>query len=436
VRWLLVLTLLIAPVVAMAAPPAKPAPAGKSSTPAKSKALAVDVIELKSRSVTLRGLVLGKDAEARTTLLAVPRWWMEANAADFYAEYLKHETDARRVLLEELVERIDAWKERRPNDQRLVTFLLDQRDRATKALKANDGEVAACESKLVLVAVPDREIKRIEAADAQARQVTPVAWAEELKDVETRTVASLREELQRDKIDVAARNIDLTEWLPPRRDTSEQWAARQAIVEYEYRKQADFQGTGDAYFRTGEGAKPPALADLLSAMFQSNLTGGLLDLLDEGASKPKASGPPKPTAAVEKEGLDGVRVTTLDQDLAARRVTVRTEFWARLPSVPGNAAATWRPIYQWNETADASKARPDTEARIRKDPQVSRALELVSSLVPGGDGESATNTAIRFGAAVMEAQQAADARFIHFRAVYTRGLEGPPLTLSKSVGQP
>ncbi|MCC7419229.1 MAG: hypothetical protein IT428_02995 [Planctomycetaceae bacterium] len=417
-RIILAWTLLLAPAMASAAPPAKP------------KGLAVDVVELKSRPVTLRGLVLGKDADARTTLVAVPRWWIEANAAEFYTEYLKHETDARRTLLTKLVERIDAWKERRADDRRLQTFLDEQKERAGKALRGNDGDVAPCESKLVLVAVPDREIKRHDPADPQARQVTPVAWAEELKDVETRTVTSLRDELQKDKIDIAARMIDLTEWLPPRLDTAEQWAARQAIVEYEYRRQADFQGTGEAYFRTGEGAKPPALADILSSMFQSNLTGGLLDLLDEGPRKPKPSGPPKPVGTAEKEGLDGVRITTLEQDLNARRVTVRTEFWARVPS-QDKVAAAWRPIFQWNETADAAKARPDTEARIRKDPQVSRALELVSSLLPGGDGEAATNTAIRFGAAVMEAQQAADARFIHFRAVYTRGLEGPPLTLPK-----
>lgn len=422
-RRLLALMLLI-PGVAMAAPPAKPAPS------AKVKGLAVDVVELKSRPVTLRGLVLGKDTDARTTLVAVPRWWMEAHSAEFYAEYLKHETDARRALLTKLVERIDTWKERRADDRRLQAFLDEQRERAEKALKANDGDAAPCESKLVLVAVPDREIKRHDPADPQARQVTPVGWAEELKDVETRTVASLREELQRDKIDIAARMIDLTEWLPAREDTPEQWAARQAIVEYEYRRQADFQGTGEAYFRTGEGAKSPALADVLSSMFQSNLTGGLLDLLDEGPRKPKPSGPPKPAATAEKEGLDGVRITTLDQDLTARRVTVRTEFWARVPA-QDKAVAAWRPVFQWNEIADASKARPDTEARIRKDPQVSRALELVSSLLPGGDGEAATNTAIRFGAAVLEAQQAADARFIHFRAVYTRGLEGPPLTLPR-----
>lgn len=410
-------------------------PSVVAAPPAKSKGLAVDVVELKSRPVVLRGLVVGKDVEAKATFVAVPRWWLEANVPEFYAAYLKRETAARRESLTDLLKRIDAWKARRPADRRLLEFLDEQAERLGKALKANDGEGAACESKLALIAAPDREIRRIEPAALGSRQTALVAWAEELKDVETRTAAALRDELKKDGLEVDARVIDLTEWLPPRRDTPAEWAARQAIVEYEYRKAADFQGTGDAYFRTGDDAKPPALADVLSAMFQSNFAGGLLDLLEDGPKKPKAAGPPSPVKTVEKEGLDGVRITSLEQDLVAKRVTVKSEFWARIPTAREADAPQWRPVFQWVETADASKARPDTEARIRKDPQVNKALGLIGTLLPGGDGEATTTTAVRFGAAVMEAQQSADARFLHFRDAWTRSLEGPPLTLPASAGR-
>jgi hypothetical protein len=56
-------------------------------------------------------------------------------------------------------------------------------------------------------------------------------------------------------------------------------------------------------------------------------------------------------------------------------------------------------------------------------------LEAVNSFGIGADDQ--VRQAVRFGAATMSAQQAADARFFEFRDRYTRRLDGPPLVWSK-----
>src|SRR5262249_26288094 len=153
--------------------------------------------------------------------------------------------------------------------------------------------------------------------------------------------------------------------LPPRRQNEAAWAARRAIVEYRFRKPLDFQGTGDVVVRTGDAPKAADLGQMIDGILKS--VGG--DALG-GLAEPPATGPPrKPprtggpankwlTAAsqtAEADGVDGFRVTRVNQDLAAKRAAVETLFVARLPD------GQWRTIWQRTESADASKPRPDVE---------------------------------------------------------------------------
>jgi hypothetical protein len=118
-------------------------------------------------------------------------------------------------------------------------------------------------------------------------------------------------------------------------------------------------------------------------------------------------------------------VTRVEQNLDAKRVEVETRFVARIPG------SSWTTIWQHVEKADASKPRPEAEQQIMQDPQVRSALELIRSV--GLGAEEQVTLAIRFGAATMEAQNAADRRFFQFRDRYVRRLDGPVLRVAPAT---
>jgi hypothetical protein len=159
--------------------------------------------------------------------------------------------------------------------------------------------------------------------------------------------------------------------------------------------------------------------------------GSLEDLLDPPAAKQQrapgqGAGAEKWLAAASEAAkaadVDGFRVTRVDQDIEARRVEVETRFVARLPD------GSWRTVWQHVEKTDASKPRPEIEQQIMQDPQVGKALDLVRSI--GLGAEDQIKLAIRFGAATMESQKAADSRFYQFRDRYIRRLDGPVLRVT------
>jgi hypothetical protein len=104
-------------------------------------------------------------------------------------------------------------------------------------------------------------------------------------------------------------------------------------------------------------------------------------------------------------------------DVVSKSVTVDSRFVALMPD------GAWETIFQSTETLDASQERTDLEARIRQDEHVVEALKLVEGL---GLGDQ-TQTAIRFGAATMAAQQSVDTRFFEFIDRYNKRLDGPIL---------
>jgi hypothetical protein len=103
--------------------------------------------------------------------------------------------------------------------------------------------------------------------------------------------------------------------------------------------------------------------------------------------------------------------------VANRTVTVEDRFVAQMPD------GTWETIHITSETLDGTVERKDLEARIREDGQVNEVLKLVEGLGLGGQ----IDTAVRFGAATMEAQQTSSARFLEFTDRYSQRLDGPAL---------
>lgn len=402
-----------APLPASAAPPAKKAATSE---------LAVDVVDLKPAGPSFRGAILNRAADG-ALLMAVSRQWLKTSQPAIYEKESAGEAEGRKEQLAELLERIDAWREEHPDHKKLQFYLGEERDRIEKLVKAGP-EVArpAEESYFLLVEIPAARIRKATPQPPQKKVIALAAWQEGFENVETRSVSDLEKELKNRKIDVSKLSLDLTDRLPPQRDSDSQWTARKALVEYEYLKPVDFQGTGDVLVRVGEEAKAPPVASLIGDLFNSQLSRELGDLLGNpaGPKKPAAAPFEKATRAADKEGATGLRVTRVDQNLAARRVSVEQSFLARMSD------GTWHVVWSMTETADASKSRPEAEERIEKDPQVKQALNLVQQLGLGGDGDETVQTAIRFGAAVMDAQSNADARFFRFRDSMLKHLDGPP----------
>lgn len=403
-----------APVLSQAAPPAKK---GASAD------LAVDVVDLKPSGPSLRGAVI-RTASDGTVVLAVSRPWLQKNAAALYEKHAAEERTARQEQLVELMARMTSWRTDR-DDQKRLTFFLDEERRRLSNILEGKADDPALESPFVVMELKQTRVRRVTGQPAAKKQVALAAWQADLADVESRSVADLEAELKERNIDAQLLAVDLSARLAPSRDTAAQWAARRAIVEYELCKPLDFQGTGDVLVRIGDEEKPQ-MASLIGELFTSQLGRDLGDLLGtpNPVAKPSAAPFEKATKAAEKEQLAGVRVTRVDQNLTARRVVVAQHFLVRLDD------KTWHTAWSWTETADASKPRPDAEARIEKDPQIKQALELVKSIGLGGDAGDTLQTAVRFGAAVMEAQKSADGRFFQFRDACLRKLDGPPFPWS------
>jgi hypothetical protein len=144
-----------------------------------------------------------------------------------------------------------------------------------------------------------------------------------------------------------------------------------------------------------------------------------------GEASPKPATPAKDAAlqsaidATQAAERRGFRVTRVQSSGDLRQTTVTTQFVVRLPS------GAWEPIWQHVEQADATKPRPDIEDRIKDDPRLKSAVSLLQTA--GLAAEQPLQQALRFGAATMSAQQAADRTFFTFRDSLLRTLAGPPL---------
>ena len=133
------------------------------------------------------------------------------------------------------------------------------------------------------------------------------------------------------------------------------------------------------------------------------------------------------TLAVPREWLQKSNPELLTK-LSEEEAAVQSVFVVRVDAgFPEKAQ--WETVWSHRETADATKVRAETEARIANDPQVKQALDKVKSL--GLGAEDQVQQAIRFGAATMAAQQTADSRFFEFRDRYVKHLDGPPLWWTK-----
>ena len=420
-------------IVALAVLNAGPFVAAQSSKSAVISQLGVDVVSLKSGKV-VRGAILKSEAKGAVTM-AVPREWLQKANPELLAKLSTDEAAAQREAWEQLRDRLKALLATPPASKQVAVFLEQEQERVEKLL----AEAAPPEPTQFVWFEAQREtIAKVTPTVPDRQRVVLWAWNERLKDAASRDVADLARELKQKGIDTTQAAPDLSDQLTARPQDEREWRARMGLVEYAFGTPIDFQGTDDLLVRSDGERDLKDMAPVIEKVLRGQVSSFLKGLTGQGGpakSKPESSNVALnkgwlKSAIVEADKLNatGFRATRLDLNVEGRQVAVQSVFVARVGSGL-REQAEWETIWSHREAADATKARPDLEARITNDPQVKQALDKVKSLNLGADDQ--IDQAIRFGAATMAAQQAADARFFEFRDRYLKHLDGPPLWWSK-----
>ncbi|HEY4261390.1 MAG TPA: hypothetical protein VGM98_14580 [Schlesneria sp.] len=383
--------------------------------------LTVDVVTLKSGK-SVRGIVVKADLEMMS--IAVSRGSLERSAPDLYQKAIANESQLQRQIAEQLRDRLKTLLETPPQDQRLAFFLKQELERAESQLTRKDPVDL---SQFLWLDLEQGSVAKVVRAAPDRQRVAIWAWNESFPNVETRDVHDLERDLKQRKIDPTVAPPDLSNRLAPQLQDEREWAARMAIVEYAFGEPIDFQGTGNLLVRTSGDQKGIDLAPVLSQVMQSQANSLLKDLVGDGRS---AVPPVKEsdwlksaTAEADELAVRGFRATRVDVKVDRGQAAVQTAFAARMPS------GHWETVWSLQETQDSTKPRADFAAKIAEDPRMKQVLQAVKSFGLGGDER--IRKAIRFGAATMAAQQAADGKFFEFRDRYLKRLDGPPLTWSK-----
>lgn len=370
----------------------------------------------------LRGMLFAQ-AEDKSVTLLVSAKWLKSTNAEWFAKQQRKTLDAHSIALDRAIERIDQeLKTEHPVG--LKAFLKQQRDAVQEELD----NVEKFEPEFLWITLTAREAERVDPTTAERRQLLAWAWTEKLERAEVRDVDDLQKELKARAVEPISWPLSFVERLPARDQTDQEWSARMAIAEYAMTTPLDFQGTGDLLVKAGRDVQAD-FASLLVNMLRKQLQSQLGDLFGE----PRPAAPKNNKAALaeslksaiqaaESEKRRSFRTTRMQQSEDLSAVTVTTQFVARMSD------GSWVVVFEHKEQADAKQARPDAEQRIQQDPQVKKVLDLTRQL--GGAADDQIQQAIRFGAATMSAQSAADREFAAFRDRYLKSLTKPPLSIN------
>lgn len=394
-------------------------------TPREAQRFGVDIALLKG-GVELRGAVLSRDA--KELRMAVQRSWLTAKHPEILKQIDDEAGEQQAASREELRERIETWKTDRAAEVRLVAVLNRELAKLGKAVNP----AAVVDSQFVVVITPADRVRRVFSAPEVSRQVAMVAWSERMERVEDTVLTTLKPAVVKQNPQWQATKVDLSDRLPTGQpQTADEWAARQAIFEYEYGDRLDFQGTGNMVVRVGEGVAQPDLAALLAQTATETLQGQLegLDLgglnlgglnLNPPGNKP-AQADWQSTAIAEAKQLDrrGFRVTRIPKITGGGPATVSTSFFVRMSD------GHYRMLWTNETTTDPATIKDEAIKRLEQDPQVQEVLKVASALSLGQDAA----TAVRFGAAVQSSLDTSETRFFEFRQQYNDKLDGPPLVV-------
>lgn len=393
-------------------------PLAAEITPREAQRYSVDIVLLKG-GAELRGSLLARTPELK---IAIQRDWLTAHQPEMAKQAAELESQQQKANQEQLAQRITSWRTDRADQPRL-TFVLD---RELELLKQPAGPKVA-PSQFVLVTVPPDRVRRVFEAPAASRNLAAAAWFERLERVEDTVFGKLKTQVETTHPEWATEKFDISDRLPKGQPQSDdEWAARQALWEFDFCQELTFQGTGNFVMRVEAGQKPD-LAALLSQSGES-LLGGQLDLLGLGelgleGSKPKAPAAEnwqdKAIAEATKLGIRGFVVTRSEQITGEGPAVVTSQFFARLSD------DKYRVIWSDQVSTDPATIPAADLKRIEDDPQIQEVLKVAKALQLGNEVQQA----VRFGGAVEVSMNSTQRHFAEFRARYNRTLDGPPLVI-------
>lgn len=375
----------------------------------------VDIVLLRGGK-ELRGSILKRDKQ--TLRMAIQRDWLTENHADLAQEAIateaKQRTDNRRILQD----RITKWRDSRRDQPRLKFNLERELTLLEKPLGPN-----AEESQFAIVEVPADRVRRVFEAAPASKSLAAMAWSDNLPKVESTTFGKLKVQVEATHPHWAKESIDISDRLPRgQTESADEWAARQAIWEYDFVEAVNFQGMGNFVIRI-EADKRPDLAALLNQSAESLLAGQLgglgLDLGGNTKPSPSSDWQQVAISEAEKIGTRGFLVTRSLQVTGQGPAVVSAQFFAKLND------DKFHVIWSDEVRTDQATIKDEDVQRIQQDPQLQEALKIAQGLNLGNEVQKA----VRFGGAVEASLKSATNHFGVFRSRYTRTLDGPPLAL-------
>ncbi len=382
--------------------------------------LAVDVIRLNSGE-WLYGLVTDQD-EAETRVV-VERRWLETRHPGMFRRAAEAEQKNAAAARELLIRRIDQWLAERGDEPLLRVFLEDERRRISQVVQPADSS----RRKFIRVRIPASDIRTTTIQAETRHRIAAVAWQRDLANVSVRTAESLRRELQRQQVDIASEPVDLSVQVVPQGESDDQWAIRQALVEYELTDPLRFQGTGTALFRADQ---PPGLDQLIGQLAGTAGTANMLQQVGEELGIPEFTmGKPAReqrerdwwkgvAAAADRAGVRVFQVTRLQQQLLDSNSSVTSHLFARLPD------GCWREIFQTGTRVNTDGVHADEVEFLRDDPQIRQVIAAFGQLGPGNVNDR-LEQALRQGAATQRALNDIHESVGQWTARYRQRLDGP-----------
>ena len=391
------------------------------------KRLAVDVVSVRGGPQLYGAVLSGSPTEGLT--LAVERVWLEKTYPRYYRELAAGERALATAAHEGLDRRIEQWRRSRSGDANLVLYLKQERDRL---LAAKEDVAAPPASQFVLIELSADEVRNCYRQPPQQRRIAAVAWALRIDNVTTRTVNSLRRDIEKREVDLA-KAPDLTDRFGTLPQNDVQWAARVALVEFRLRKKLTFQGEGEYVARTGSGAEKVDLTDLVNQIVGQQLGAQITDILGGDVDKrpKKEAWRTKVIREAEYEGVRGFLVSRLQREFRRTEkgfvfpdeAVVELSFFAKMPD------RAWRVIWRHGEKRAARTVDPRRAEEVAAAPRVRSVLEVVKKLGLAGN-KKVVDRLMAFGAATMTAQEAGNLAFQRFLLNHSQRLDGPPLILA------
>ena len=357
----------------------------------------------------------------QSIVFSVGRRWLEATHPQLYTEFTGHERERFEKLLQQRIERIEAWIESRPDDRGLRSFLEHELVRFGEMVPEDLGK-----KKFVTIELMPTRYREIFNQPLDRRKIAGLAFQNDLEAVTTTPVTQLRKQLVDLGVDVEAETVNLSKEVESTEESDRQWAARKAIVEHALRKPIEFQGTGSLLIRKTE---TPDMSALISQMLGGGLGEDPISQLGAELGLPEFKKPKeqsngwwkRATQEAEGDGFCGVSITRLNQNMLSSNVTVEAYFFAM--ERPGS----WFQVAKFSGQSSTAEQTEEQLKRIQEDPQVKSVLDTLKGLGLGGHGT--VEQALRHGAATQKALQDATGQLNAFVTQNSRELDSQPIAL-------